>query len=213
MVGPPPFARRSGVVPGLFSSFDLLVLSMKARSAFGRMNFPLFSATTKFRRISSLGLGDQPLGLLRFVLGKKIAHVNWAVEITLVSRGSSSHGCGGWLHNPPMEPVVRTARQNATKVLKNAKKLGGPKTPEGNSRSSMNALRHGLSANNLLLPGEDAQEEESHLDGYFTTFALATLPEAQVVAQLGDLTWKVKRLTKLEDNRLHARLGKPSSPR
>ncbi len=105
-----------------------------------------------------------------------------------------------------MEPAVRTAHQNATEVLKNAKKLGGPKTPEGKSRSAMNALRHGLSANNLLLPGENAQEYESHLDGYFATFAPATLPEAQVVAQLGDLTWKVERLTKLEDNRLHARL-------
>ncbi len=105
-----------------------------------------------------------------------------------------------------MEPAVRTARQNATEVLKNARRLGGPKTPEGKSRSAMNALRHGLSANNLLLPGEDAQEYETHLDGYFAAFAPATLPEAQVVAQLGDLTWKVERLTKLEDNRLHARL-------
>jgi hypothetical protein len=105
-----------------------------------------------------------------------------------------------------MEPAVRAARQNATEALKNAKKLGGPKTPEGKSRSSMNALRHGLSANNLLLPGEDAQQYESHLDGYFTSFAPATLPEAIIVAQLGDLSWRLERLSKLESNRLHARL-------
>jgi hypothetical protein len=105
-----------------------------------------------------------------------------------------------------MEPSVRAALQNASEALKNAKKLGGPKTPEGKSSSAMNALRHGLTANNLLLPGEDAQEYERHLDGYFATFAPATLPEAQVVAQVGDLAWKLERLTKLENNRLRARL-------
>ncbi len=105
-----------------------------------------------------------------------------------------------------MEPAVRAAHKNATEALKNAKKLGGPKTPEGKSRSAMNALRHGLSASNLLLPGEDAHEYEGHLDGYFATFAPATLPEAQVVAQVGDLAWKLERLTKLENNRVRARL-------
>jgi hypothetical protein len=105
-----------------------------------------------------------------------------------------------------MEPAVRAARQNATEAIKNAKKLGGPKPPEGKSRSAMNALRHGLSANHLLLPGEDSQQYGSHLDGYFATFAPATLPEAHVVAQLGDLAWKLERLSKLENNRLRARL-------
>jgi hypothetical protein len=105
-----------------------------------------------------------------------------------------------------MEPAVRAARQNATEAIKNAKKLGGPKTPEGKSRSAMNALRHGLSANHLLLPGEDSQQYGSHLDGYFATFAPTTLPEAHVVAQLGDLAWKLERLSKLENNRLRARL-------
>lgn len=70
----------------------------------------------------------------------------------------------------------------------------------------MSALRHGLSASHLLLPGEDAQQYESHLDDYFATFAPATLPEADVVAQLGDVSWKLERLVKLENNRVHARL-------
>jgi hypothetical protein len=65
----------------------------------------------------------------------------------------------------------------------------------------MNALRHGLSANNLLLPGEDAAEYERHLDGYFVTFVPATLPEAVIVAQLGDAAWKLERLSKIENGR------------
>ena len=105
-----------------------------------------------------------------------------------------------------MEPAVRAARQKVTEALGEARKLGGPKTPEGKSRSAMNALRHGLTANHLVLPGEDAQAYEHHLDGYFATFAPTTLPEAHVVAQLGDLSWKLERLSKLENNRLRARL-------
>jgi hypothetical protein len=104
-----------------------------------------------------------------------------------------------------MDASVRSALQAATSAL-NGAKSHGPKTREGKATSSLNSLRHGLSATNLLLPGEDAQEYERHLDGYFAAFTPATLPEAQVVAQVGDLAWKVERLTKLENNRLRARL-------
>lgn len=108
------------------------------------------------------------------------------------------------LHNSRMK-TVRTAVQAAQAAINGARSKG-PKTAEGKSASSLNSLRHGLSANNLLLPGEDAQEYELHLDGYFATFAPVTLPEAQVVAQVGDLTWKLERLTRLENNRMRARL-------
>ncbi len=104
-----------------------------------------------------------------------------------------------------MNPSVRSARQAVTSAINGAKSRG-PRTQEGKASSSLNALRHGLSANNLLLPGEDAQEYERHLDGYFASFAPATLPEAEVIVQFGDLSWKLERLSKLENNRLRARL-------
>ena len=107
--------------------------------------------------------------------------------------------------NPAMNASARSALQAAASALNGARSKG-PKTSEGKSRSAMNALRHGLSASHLLLPGEDSQKYESHLDGYFATFAPATLPEAHLVAQLGDLTWKLERLVKLENNRVHTRL-------
>jgi len=107
--------------------------------------------------------------------------------------------------NPGMNAPVRSALQAAQAAINGARSKG-PKTAEGKSASSLNSLRHGLSANNLLLPGEEAEEYERHLDGYFATFAPATLPDAQVVAQIGDLAWKLERLTRLENNRMRARL-------
>lgn len=104
-----------------------------------------------------------------------------------------------------MDASVRSALQAAASALNGARSKG-PKTPEGKSASSLNSLRHGFTASNRLLPGEDAQEYERHLGGYFATFTPATLPEAQVVAQVGDLAWKLERLSRLENNRLRARL-------
>jgi hypothetical protein len=104
-----------------------------------------------------------------------------------------------------MNATVRSALQAATSAL-NGAKSHGPKTRDGKARSSLNALRHGLSASNLLLPGEDAAEYEQHLDGYFSSFAPTTLPEAHVVVQVADLAWKIKRLSNLEDGWVLARL-------
>ncbi|HZH18373.1 MAG TPA: hypothetical protein VE057_28735 [Archangium sp.] len=111
---------------------------------------------------------------------------------------------GTLLHNSRMK-TVRTAVQAAQAALNGARSKG-PKTAEGKSASSINALRHGLSANNLLLPGEDAQAYEHHLDRHFATFAPTNLPEAVIVAQLGDLSWKLERLSRMEDGRLLVRL-------
>src|SRR5450759_5377218 len=41
---------------------------------------------------------------------------------------------------------------------RNSQKSTGPKTPDGKSAVSMNALRHGLRARSVLLPGEDRNE-------------------------------------------------------
>jgi Sec-independent protein translocase protein TatA len=103
-------------------------------------------------------------------------------------------------------PSIRAAVQTARSAINEFKKRGGPKTPEGREKSSLNSLRHGLSAKHLLLPGEDAAEYEAHMDSWFSTLAPANLPEATLVAQLGDTAWKLERLSKLEDGLSLARL-------
>jgi hypothetical protein len=101
---------------------------------------------------------------------------------------------------------VRAAVQTARSAINEFKKRGGPKSPEGKERSSFNSLRHGLSAKHLLLPGEDAAEYEAHMDSWFSTLAPTSLPEATLVAQLGDTAWKLERLSKLENGRSLASL-------
>jgi hypothetical protein len=107
--------------------------------------------------------------------------------------------------NPGMNTAVRSAVKAAQSAI-NGVRSRGPATPEGKERSSLNAVRYGFSSAHLLLPGEDAAEYKSHLDSYFAELVPTSTPEAMIVAQLGDLSWKVERLTKVENNRLRARL-------
>ena len=56
-------------------------------------------------------------------------------------------------------PIVSARRLAANQ--RNAKRSTGPKTREGKERSRTNALKHGLTAETLLLPGESAEEFEA----------------------------------------------------
>ncbi|WPB74589.1 hypothetical protein KYC5002_36965 [Archangium violaceum] len=104
-----------------------------------------------------------------------------------------------------MNPTVRSARQAATSAI-NGAKSHGPKTPEGKATSSLNSIRFGFSAAHLLLPGEDPAAYEAFLDSWFSALAPTTMPEAASVAQLADTSWKLERLSRVENGRMRARL-------
>lgn len=77
-------------------------------------------------------------------------------------------------------------------------KSTGPKTEAGKLRAAVNAVKHGLTGKNLLLPGENAQEYESMLDGIFTSMAPKNDAEAEFVALVADDLWKLGRLARIE---------------
>src|SRR5277367_1931997 len=52
----------------------------------------------------------------------------------------------------------------------NGAKSQGPNTEEGRRRSSANAIKHGLTAQTLLLPNEDPDEYRQMLDSYLQHF-------------------------------------------
>ncbi|MBZ4414345.1 hypothetical protein K8640_39625 [Myxococcus sp. XM-1-1-1] len=104
-----------------------------------------------------------------------------------------------------MNTTIRSAVQAAQAAINGAKSQG-PTSAAGKERSSLNSVRYGFTSAHLLLPGEDAAQYERHLDGYFAALVPTSMPEAVIVAQIGDLSWKLERLTKVENNRLRARL-------
>ena len=105
--------------------------------------------------------------------------------------------------------MKNTAVRNAVKAAQsaiNGARSQGPMTPAGKERSSLNAVRYGLTARHLVLPGEDAAEYEAFVDSWFASLVPASMPEAVLVAQIGDAAWKLERLSKLENGRTLASL-------
>jgi hypothetical protein len=81
---------------------------------------------------------------------------------------------------------------------RNAQLSTGPRTPEGKARSAANALKHGLTAQNLLIPSEDPQQ--------FVTFAAALRAELNPQGDLENMLvdriigdyWRLQRVEILE---------------
>lgn len=99
---------------------------------------------------------------------------------------------------------MNTDVKNAVKAAQsaiNGARSKGPTSPAGKERSSLNAVRYGLTARHLILPGEDAAEYEAFVDSWFASLVPASMPEAVLVAQIGDAAWKLERLSKLENGR------------
>ena len=80
----------------------------------------------------------------------------------------------------------------------NAKKSTGPRTEEGKSRVSKNALKHGLLARDTVLPGEDPAEFDRQLAALEADIQPANSLEFELVRQIADAQWRMRRLTRLE---------------
>ena len=91
-----------------------------------------------------------------------------------------------------------TSEKKAEANRRNALKSTGPRTPEGKAAVRLNALRHGLRSEEILLPGEDEQALRE-LDEYLRA-------ELQPVGELENLLidrvvaayWRLRRLGRVE---------------
>jgi hypothetical protein len=84
----------------------------------------------------------------------------------------------------------------------NAQHSTGPKTPEGKQRSSLNALRHGLTGQIVVMPTEDLQAYQLHLTSFTDEYHPQGATEANLVQALADTSWRLNRVAALETNLL-----------
>ena len=92
---------------------------------------------------------------------------------------------------------MSTAAQ-VTANLANAQSSTGPRTEIGKAASSQNALKHGLTAKTVLLPGEDEAAYRKLCDGMFESFAPADTPEKELIQLLCDTQWRLQRCGRIE---------------
>jgi hypothetical protein len=83
---------------------------------------------------------------------------------------------------------------------RNAQKSTGPKTPEGKSAVSMNALRHGLRARTVVLPGEDPTEFHQLCNDLESEWIPQSRTEQFYVEQMAVSQWKLTRMEVVEVN-------------
>ena len=82
----------------------------------------------------------------------------------------------------------------------NAQKSTGPTSAEGKQRSSLNALKTGLTGRTVLMPGEDAEAYRLHCERFEDQFQPATSEEKELAQSLADLKWRLLRCSQLEHN-------------
>ena len=81
---------------------------------------------------------------------------------------------------------------------RNAQKSTGPTSAEGKQRASRNALRHGLTAETVIVPLEDVEDYEAFEESVAASFDPETAVERELILRLASLLWRLRRATSIE---------------
>jgi hypothetical protein len=92
--------------------------------------------------------------------------------------------------------MTSTAQVTANRA--NATHSTGPKTDAGKLASSRNSFRHGLTAKQVVIPGEDPTEYDALRQELHDDYAPANTAEATLVDQIAEHTWRLQRVRRAE---------------
>src|SRR6202171_1434775 len=84
----------------------------------------------------------------------------------------------------------------------NGAKSTGPASPKGKVRSSLNALRHGLTARVVVLPSEDLNAYQAFSREIVDSLDPQTPLERQFAQTVADNQWRINRIRSVEDGML-----------
>src|SRR5580693_7852985 len=101
-----------------------------------------------------------------------------------------------------MTTATTTTTKRAEANRRNARKSTGPRTPEGKDRSKFNAIKHGLNARTLVLPGEDAGAFQDRLDAWEADLQPRNDVEHVLVERSATLSWQLARADRAAAARL-----------
>jgi hypothetical protein len=81
---------------------------------------------------------------------------------------------------------------------RNSQKSTGPRSPAGKCASRFNALKSGIDAQSLVIPGEDAAELEAVAENYREQYQPENALEGFLVDEMVAADWQLRRLRKVE---------------
>ena len=83
---------------------------------------------------------------------------------------------------------------------RNAAHSTGPVTSEGKRRASLNALRHGLTGQTVVLPSDDLAAYQSSCAQFHAELKPKGLIETKAVQTIADTHWRLDRIRAMENN-------------
>ena len=102
--------------------------------------------------------------------------------------------------DPRRTPFCANSKESRRAATNRANSLHstGPRTASGKQRSSQNALAHGLTARTAVLPTEDPEAYQRHIQQFLDEYKPATATETQLTQELADTAWRLNRIPLLE---------------
>jgi hypothetical protein len=83
---------------------------------------------------------------------------------------------------------------------RNALHSTGPVTPEGKRKASLNALRHGLTGQTVVLPSDDLAAYQTSCAKFHAELKPKGLLETKAVQTMADTYWRLDRIRAMENN-------------
>ena len=83
-------------------------------------------------------------------------------------------------------------------IQRNAQSSTGPTSETGKTKSSLNAVKTGLTGRTVLLPGDDAALYEAHVARFIDRCQPTGDEEQNLVQSLADTEWRLLRIPSLE---------------
>ncbi len=91
-----------------------------------------------------------------------------------------------------------TSQKQIEANRRNATKSTGPKTAKGKQMARMSALKHGLQAEHVVIPGEDPEEFEALFRGLEEHYQPVGSVEGLLVERITHCTWRLQRVSLIE---------------
>ena len=95
---------------------------------------------------------------------------------------------------------------------RNAEDSTGPRSKAGKQRSSRNAIRHGLTAETVIEPLEDAEDYSAFEEAIAASFDPETAVERELILRLASLLWRLRRATSIETALFQVKIEHDSGP-
>jgi hypothetical protein len=93
-------------------------------------------------------------------------------------------------------PALSEARLAANR--ENSLKSTGPRTPEGRSKVSLNAVKTALTGSTVILPSDNAGEYQAHILNYEKLLQPVGPEERCLTQYIADTRWRINRIPALE---------------